>query len=161
MLIGLLSDTHDRLPAMIAAVNLLRQRGAEFFIHCGDVGSEQILDQLAGLPAAFVFGNNDWDLRSLERYAQSIGVQCLLHFGDLELGGKRIAVVHGDDAKLLARILTDQEHDYLLKGHSHQREDRRVGRTRIINPGALHRALQKSVALLNTETDELTFMPVQ
>src|SRR5689334_2841544 len=61
MLLGILSDTHDKADMIAAAVTLLQQQGAEFFIHCGDVGGEHILDSLTGLKAAFVWGNNDWD----------------------------------------------------------------------------------------------------
>jgi predicted phosphodiesterase len=74
VLIGILSDTHDRLDNAVAGLNLLRDAGAEFYIHCGDVGGEQILDQFAGLPAALVWGNNDWDRRSLERYAKGLEI---------------------------------------------------------------------------------------
>ena len=48
MIVGILSDTHDRVAAAAAAIERLRQHGAEYFIHCGDVGSERVLDQLAG-----------------------------------------------------------------------------------------------------------------
>ncbi|HEY1628897.1 MAG TPA: metallophosphoesterase family protein, partial [Tepidisphaeraceae bacterium] len=75
MNIGILSDTHDRLDNMLAAMQLLRDGGAEFFIHCGDVGGERILDQLAGFPAALVWGNNDWDQAELSRYAESRSIQ--------------------------------------------------------------------------------------
>jgi putative phosphoesterase len=160
VLVGILSDTHDRVDAMAAAMKLLRQRGAEFFIHCGDVGSERVLDHLAGLPSAFVFGNTDWDRAALARYAQSIGVACHGSFADLELGGKRVAVTHGDDFKLKQRLLAEQQHDYLLQGHTHIRADERVGRTRLINPGALHRAREKTVALLDTTTDHVEFLVV-
>ena len=160
MLVGILSDTHDRVDAMAAAVKLLREAGAEFYVHCGDVGSERVIDHLAGLPAAFVFGNTDWDRAALARYAQSVGVACHGSFADLELGGKRVAVTHGDDFKLKQRLLAEQKHDYLLQGHTHVRADQRVGRTRLINPGALHRAREKTVALLDTETDRLRFLIV-
>ena len=160
MIVGILSDTHDRAGATAAAVELLRKGGAEFFIHCGDVGSEHILDDLAGLRAAFVWGNNDWDRLSLQRYAQDLGLICYGSFGELELGGKKFAVMHGDDVRLRQRVLDEQRHDYLLQGHTHVRSDQRVGRVRCINPGALHRARQKSVALLDTDTDALTFLPV-
>lgn len=161
MRIGILSDTHDRLPAMKAAIELLRRHGAEFYIHCGDVGGEGILDQLAGLPAAFVWGNNDYDRMDLQRYAERLEIACYGNFADLELGGKRFAVLHGDDFRLRQRILTEQRHDYLLQGHTHVRQDERVGTIRCINPGALHRTKQKSVALLDTATDTLTFLPVE
>ncbi len=135
MLIGILSDTHDHVEITTAAVALLQKRGAEYFIHCGDVGSEKVLDQLAGLKAAFVFGNTDWNRDELERYAGMIGVGCHGVFADLELAGKRVAVLHGDDDLLRQRLLSAQRHDYLLHGHTHVRLDDRVGRTRIINPG--------------------------
>ena len=138
-------------------MELLRAGGAEFYIHCGDVGGEPIIDLLAGLKAALVWGNNDWDRRELERYAARLGVQVLPPLGELELDGKRFAITHGDDQKLVRRVLEQQAHDYLLLGHSHVRADQRIGKTRMINPGALHRAGQKSVALLDTQTDLLQF----
>ena len=160
MLVGILSDTHDRVEAAAAAVELLRGRGAAYFLHCGDVGGERVLDLFAGLPAAFVWGNTDWDRRPLERYARSVGAECLGAAGELELGGKLFALQHGDDPRAMRRVLDGQRHDYLLHGHTHLRRDERVGRTRVINPGALHRAKPKTVALLDTASDELTFLTV-
>ncbi len=160
MIVGILSDTHDKTAAAAAAVALLRRMKAEFFVHCGDVGSERVLDHLAGLQAAFVFGNNDYDRGGLERYAADIGVRCLGAFGELELGGKRFAVLHGDDFALRRRLFDGQAHDYLLQGHTHVAHDQRIGRIRLINPGALHRARTKSVATLDTETDALEFHTV-
>ena len=40
MRIGILSDTHDHVDALKIALNLLHSRGAEHYIHCGDVGGE-------------------------------------------------------------------------------------------------------------------------
>jgi putative phosphoesterase len=160
MLLGLLSDSHDRIDALAAGIRALREAGAEYFLHCGDIGSERAIDQLAGLPAAFVWGNTDGDRLSLARYAESIGVTCYGNFGELELGGKRIALLHGDDAKLKQKVLAEQQYDYLFQGHTHVREDRRVGRVRVINPGALHRAAVKTVATLDTASDELKFLTV-
>jgi hypothetical protein len=161
VIVGILSDTHDRAAAMSAAVELLRGRGAKYFIHCGDVGSEHILDYLAGLPAAFVWGNNDWDRLELQRYAQTLGITCYGTFGEFELEGKRFALMHGDDFKLKHRVLAEQRHDYLLQGHTHVASDTRVCRVRCINPGALHRTRQKTVALLDTASDELALIPIQ
>ncbi|HEY8750135.1 MAG TPA: YfcE family phosphodiesterase [Tepidisphaeraceae bacterium] len=161
MVIGILSDSHDRPEAMAAAVKTLTANGAEFLIHCGDVGGEAILDYLAGgagVPSAFVWGNNDFDRRGLQRYAEELGINCLGNLGELELGGKRFVVLHGDDERTKQRLIAEQRHDYLLQGHTHIPLDQRIGKMRCINPGALHRAREKTVALLNTETDELTFL---
>lgn len=161
MIIGILSDTHDRAEWMAAGVRTLQQAGAAFFIHCGDIGGQECVDLLAGLPSAFVFGNTDFDRAGLARYATSIDVSCYGNFADLELDRKKFAVLHGDDARLGKRLLDAQAHDYLLHGHTHVRADRRVGRTRVINPGALHRAAVKTVVTLDTATDQLAVFEVR
>ncbi|HEY7088521.1 MAG TPA: YfcE family phosphodiesterase [Tepidisphaeraceae bacterium] len=160
VLVGILSDTHDRLETTIAGLEALRSAGAGFYIHCGDVGSEMILDQLAGLKAALVWGNNDWDRRGLSRYAEHLGIQVLPSLGELELQRKRFAIMHGDDGKLVRKVLDGQEHDYLLLGHSHVASDKKFGRVRVINPGALHRAATKSVALLDPAADQLRYIRI-
>jgi len=159
--LGILSDTHDRVDAAAVAVAALKAAGAEYFLHCGDVGGEGVLDQLAGLPAAFVWGNNDWDRAALQRYALELGIECFGGFGELERGDKVIAITHGDDARAVRRVLDGQEHDYLFLGHSHVKADERVGRVRVINPGALHRAREKTVATLDTATDTLRFITIR
>ena len=160
MIIGILSDSHDHADAMAAGLKLLKHAGAQFYVHCGDIGSERCIDLLAGLPNAFVFGNTDFDRAALARYAAGIDVQCYGNFADLTLDGKRVAVTHGDDFQLKKRLLAAQEHDYFMQGHTHVRADERVGKTRVINPGALHRAAQKTVATLDTTADKLTFIVV-
>ena len=163
VLVGILSDTHGAGEAASAAVALLLSKGARHLIHCGDVGSQSVLDALAGdVPASFVWGNNDWDRTSLSRYASHLSnVECLDTFGDLVIDGKRFAVTHGDDTRLVRRVLERQEDDYLLVGHSPVREDRRVGRVRVINPGALFRAAEKTVGVLETARDELRFLTLR
>ncbi|MGH7180008.1 MAG: YfcE family phosphodiesterase [Tepidisphaeraceae bacterium] len=160
MILGILSDTHGRTEAARAGIEILRAGGAERLVHCGDVGSEPIIDLLAGANAAFVWGNTDDDRDELARYAQRLGVQCLGRFGELDLDGKLIAVTHGDNPQLVREILHEQKHDYLLTGHTHVCADQRTGRVRAINPGALHRAAVKTVALLDLRTDALRFLPV-
>ena len=158
MLLGILSDTHDRSEMMRLAVAALQERGAQFFIHCGDVCTPDVLDPLAGLPSAFVWGNCDWDRLALQRYAQAIEVPCYGAFADLELGGKRVAVLHGDDRSKMDAVLKAGGHDYLFHGHTHVKRDERIGRTRVINPGALFRASEKTVALLDTDSDRLEYV---
>ncbi|MFM1824029.1 MAG: hypothetical protein RI967_2295, partial [Planctomycetota bacterium] len=71
-LLGILSDTHGRTSTARAAIDLLLARGATRLIHLGDVGSDAVLDLLAGVPATVCFGNCD-DERPLGRYAEAIG----------------------------------------------------------------------------------------
>lgn len=160
MILGLLSDTHGRVEATAAGVEILRKNGAQFLIHCGDVGSIHVLDYLVGIPSAFVWGNSDYDRYTLEKYAQQLSIRCCGPFGELELDGKRIALLHGDDYRLRDRIIAQQNHDYLFMGHTHSAGEHRVGRTLVVNPGALHRATVKSVATVDTAGDTVMFLPL-
>jgi hypothetical protein len=162
MVIGILSDTHGRAAAAAAALAALRDAGATMFIHCGDIGGEEILDLLADArPSLFVWGNTDVDRGDLASYAAKLGVECRGEFADLEMDGKKIAVTHGDNNSLMARVTGSNRYDYLLHGHTHVARDWRLGRLRIINPGALHRAARKTVATLDTANDALRYLTVQ
>jgi hypothetical protein len=160
--LGILSDTHDNVAAAAAGITTLRAAGAQFLIHCGDVGGERILDLLAGIPCAFVWGNNDFDRASLKRHAIGLGIQCGDDFARLEFGGKKAAVTHGDNPTLLRQATKmDSDFDYLFLGHSHIPSDQRVGKIRVINPGALHRAAKKTVAVVDLEGDVVRFLTVR
>jgi len=158
VLIGILSDTHGHVEATGVAIELLRGRGATYFLHCGDVGSPAVLDQMAGLSAAFVWGNCDSDRTGLQRYAERLGIGCHGAYGDLTIDGKRVALMHGDDGRLSKMIVAEQKHDYLCHGHTHTRGEGWAGRVHVINPGAVHRAKERTVALLDTVSDRVEFL---
>lgn len=160
MKVGLLSDTHDQFEAAATAMRVLRDAGAQAFLHAGDVGSERIIDLLAGETSGFVWGNNDSDRSRLARYSENVGVKCFDVLGEITLQGKLLAITHGDDHRLIDRVLKEQRHHYLITGHTHIKSDRRIGRVRRINPGALHRAREKTVAILDLDRDELKFLSV-
>jgi putative phosphoesterase len=155
MLIAILSDTHDRTEPLVRALHLLRGRGPHFYIHCGDVGGQRVLDQLAGLPCTFIWGNNDFDVASLQDYATRLGLTCAGRRAELTLDGKTFFVTHGDDTRAKLAAIAGQQFDYVLQGHTHVFSDETIGRTRVINPGALHRANPKTAALLDTESGRL------
>jgi putative phosphoesterase len=160
MLLGILSDTHDQLERTRRAVELLQASGAEALIHCGDFTSAVVVEMCAVLPCWFVFGNNDdWTIPELKQAAKDTGAACLGWAGEVELGGKRIGVAHGHLHTDVRKLVAAQP-DYLLTGHSHFAEDRRVGSLRWINPGALHRAREFSAAVLDLQTDDLQVISV-
>jgi putative phosphoesterase len=152
-ILGVLSDTHDKADAAAAGIATLRAAGAQFLIHCGDVGGEHILDLLTGIPCVFVWGNNDYDRASLKRYANELGIQCGDEFARLEFGNKKIAVTHGDNPSLVREVAGGSDYQYLFLGHSHIPLDQMAGKVRIVNPGALHRAAKKTVAVVDLDTD--------
>jgi putative phosphoesterase len=160
MLIGVLSDTHGRVDTTKAAVDLLQRRGVRHLVHCGDVGSTRVLDLMVGTPSAFVWGNCDYDQQTLQGYASVMGINCCGAIGRLTFDGKIVSVMHGDDHRRMQSILNSQDSDYLFHGHSHVRSDHRVGRVHVVNPGALHRATIKTVALVDTASDDVEFLEV-
>lgn len=161
MLLGILSDTHDQRDRTRRAVELLAERGAQSLVHCGDFVEPMILPICTSLPLYFVFGNNDADVVPMLREAGRLtGAVCLEWGGLVELAGKTIAITHGH-LRTDVRRLTQASPDYFLSGHSHAALDHREGTCRWINPGALYRADEYTVALLNLETDELEFLKVK
>lgn len=159
MLIGVLSDSHGRAAVTGRAVSLLRHHGAELIIHLGDLETESVIDELAGHDARIVLGNCDWDPDELASYAGFLGIQVDRLAGRVEVDGRVIAYTHGDRDQLM-RAAIDEGADYLLHGHTHSIRDERIGRTRVINPGALFRAARYTAALLEPSTDELTLVEV-
>ena len=160
MRLGILSDTHDELVRTKVAVQMLRDAGAEALVHCGDLTSPPIVATCAVLPCWFVFGNNDADsVTALQLAAMESGVVCLGWGSVIELAGKRVGVTHGHMRIDMRRVLGDQP-DYLLSGHSHFANDMMDGPVRRINPGALHRADEFTVAVLDLVSGELEWLRV-
>ena len=159
MLIGILSDSHGRADTTARAVADLIALGAEMLLHLGDIGTEAVIDELIGYNAHIVFGNCDSNADALAHYAELVSVHVNHPMGVLEVDGKRIAFTHGDITGLMNQAI-DEGVDYLLHGHSHVIRDERVGRTRIINPGAVFRAARYTSALLNPAADRVQFIEI-
>lgn len=161
--IGLLSDSHGWADTTRVGVDILLDHGAQMLLHMGDICGMDVLEALMAdnVEAHIVFGNVDWDADSLGRYAKELGITVQDPIGQIELDdGRRINFMHGHDTTGMVRVLSEQP-AYLCLGHSHLQRDERIGATRVINPGALFRAAEYSVALLDTDSDELAFHTVE
>lgn len=156
MLVAILSDSHGRVEAVRSALSLLRPFEPDVYVHCGDVGGEAVFDEFVDLPLHFVWGNTDAPSHALRTYVESLGFTCPDGPLRLMLGEKRFAVFHGHEREFEHELAAPTV-DYLLHGHTHVKADSRVGRTRVINPGALHRARVKTVATLDTRNNDLRF----
>ncbi|MBN1512169.1 MAG: YfcE family phosphodiesterase [Phycisphaerae bacterium] len=158
MLIGILSDSHGRHLTVRRAVGLFDRLGVDLIVHCGDIGDESVLDELAGHPCRFVWGNMDQPGRGVDAYLGSTGIP-VPNGNPIEADGKTILIFHGHE-RAFHKAVSDEAADYILHGHTHQKRDERIGRCRVINPGALHRATPKSVATLDTATDTVVFYDI-
>ncbi len=157
MLIGILSDTHGRHLAVRQAVKLFDREGVEYIVHCGDVGGTAVFDELVGRECTFVWGNMDRGSDGIGEYLRTVALREPVEVPSiLRLDGKTLAVFHGHE-RGFRRALRVLDVDYILHGHTHVAGSERVGKKRVINPGALYRARPRTVATLDLTTDELIF----
>lgn len=177
---GILSDTHDQIETAREAILRLRAAGADCFFHCGDITSPEVLDLFKGTETYLVQGNNDHDVRRLEKRAAALDLAWLGYGGIVGAGGRWIAVTHGHLPKM-RRTLLSAKPDFLLTGHSHKAGIRKEAGVIIINPGALYRAMThgadiglrrnrtrskepsakpRSCALLDLETKRVRFIEI-
>ena len=160
MRIAIVSDTHSRTAHVAKALKLIAERDAEWILHCGDLEDAPTV-RLFPAHTHFVFGNCDADREGIRQAVRDIGATLHEPFGHLTLEGKTLAFVHGDDHRLLRDLANAGAFDYLFHGHTHVARDEQSSTTRIINPGALHRANPKRFAVLDLKTGKLESLTVE
>jgi putative phosphoesterase len=136
---------------------MLQSLEAEVVIHCGDVGTAEVMALFAGWPSHFVYGNCDDRRQAL---AAATAARQTWHgaVGRLELAGRRIAFLHGDDSRTLQDLINSGGFDLVCYGHTHKAETHQVGSTRVLNPGAVYRANPRSVAIVDLATLQPTIV---
>jgi putative phosphoesterase len=152
MKIGVLSDSHGRLPAVNTALGEYEARDVELVIHCGDIDDAGTVLAFSRFPTHFVYGNCDGDRPGIRNAIAAIGATLHEPFGHLELAGKQIAWLHGDHPDLKRDVEQSGHYHYLFYGHTHVAEQHLTGNTLVVNPGALHRARPKTCLVLDLES---------
>ena len=141
-LIGLISDTHGLVrPEVHEAL-----AGVELILHAGDVGGDDVLDELATIaPVLAVYGNTD-----------PPGDPRLMASIERAIGGVTVHVSHGHEvgsptpSKLFERYAAD----VVVYGHTHRQLVAEAGGRWAVNPGAAGPRrfdLQPSVARLTID----------
>ena len=147
MRLGVISDTHGMLRPMVTDVF----RDVDRIIHCGDVGSPRILDQLALLaPVSTAYGNTDgFDVRA--RSTRVVRLEC---------NGHITIALHGDQFGMpTPRMLMDEfpDAETILYGHTHKPLiDQSGGIVTVMNPGAagaVRCSCQPSVGIIELDGD--------
>jgi uncharacterized protein len=140
--LGLIADTHGLLrPEVHEAL-----AGVELILHAGDVGGDDVLQELALIaPVLAVYGNTD--LPGDPRLEREIV---------RDVGGVRIHVSHGHEfgSPTPQRLLERYAADVIVYGHTHKQLVVRAGHRLVVNPGAAGPRrfnLQPSVARLTIQ----------
>jgi uncharacterized protein len=164
MKVCILSDSHDHIALLDAAVAEAIAAGAEMILHCGDVVAPSTLTCLDryGLPVHVIHGNNSGDLYTLGRLANRAENTIHYHGMDagLELGGRRIFLVHYPHyARALA---TTGDWDLVCCGHSHKVAIEAVshikgGITYLVNPGTIGGVGKAPATFILADLNLMTF----
>jgi putative phosphoesterase len=157
MRIGVMADTHDRVPAIADLIERFASKGIAMVMHAGDYCSPFSLSPFhqKGMSLLGVFGRNDGDRESLSAYAaRGMGTEIYESPHSFEVSGKRVLIVH-DIVEVSGRSI--ESHDFVIHGSSHLQSIKQVGSTLVINPGEacgwIHGKC--TAAILDTDTGEV------
>ncbi|KYH40435.1 MAG: phosphodiesterase [Candidatus Bathyarchaeota archaeon B26-2] len=164
MIVGIMSDTHDRLPLIDEAVKRMNAERVDLVLHSGDYISPFVVSHFKPLKAKIigVFGNNDAELGRLKSLFAEIGARVKGRFAEVKVEGIKIAVLHGEEDELLNSLIEGGCYEVIVHGHTHEASIRREGETLVINPGEVCGYLsgKSTVAKLDTETLKAEIIPL-
>jgi putative phosphoesterase len=156
MIVGIIADTHDRLPLLDKAVKRLNEEKVELVLHAGDYVAPFVAPHFRPLKANLigVFGNNDGDKELLKKRFTELGAEIRGKFAEVMVDGLRIALLHGDEEELLRSLINVEGYDVIVHGHTHEAKIYRKGKTLVINPGEACGYLSEkpTIATLDTKT---------
>lgn len=146
MKLAILSDIHDNVWNLRAALSYIARSQVDGLICCGDLCSPFIVGLLAhgfAGPIHAVAGNNEGDWRQIMLNTATANKnrtddnQITFHgqFFERQFGNKRVAVNHYPDIALA--IAAANQHDLVCFGHDHQYALRLFNKTLALNPGTL------------------------
>jgi uncharacterized protein len=135
MRIGVMADSHDRVPAIDRLLRRMAESGIGLVLHAGDYCSPFSLAPFRDINIALagVFGRNDGDREGLKAAASAgVGAELYESPHSVELDGKRVLIVH-DVSDVAPRSI--EGHALVIHGWSHRPEVRWHGETLMVNPG--------------------------
>lgn len=162
-LIAILSDTHNNLDNLNAALETLRNEGIQTIIHCGDLTSPETAYHFHGFRVIHVIGNGDELSGEIRRILLELNPENFsgsVFEGTIE--GVRLAALHGHVPGSINELVAAKDFQYVFHGHTHKRRHEKVGDCTVINPGALGglKRQSRSFAILDLQTGEITIKEV-
>lgn len=149
--VGVISDTHGRFDPALHEIFA----GVERIVHAGDVGSADVLIELAAIaPVTAVRGNVDL----------YVGAEQLPGEATLEIAGRRLLVAHVLPDLLRRHKPAREGFDLVVTGHSHRYRESREEGVVFLNPGAAGAArfrLARSVAIVELDAHAIKVTKVE
>ncbi len=139
MKIGILSDSHDHVWNLRCAIEQAAESGVQEIIHCGDLVSPFLMEEFDRFPGHvhLIYGNNMGDPELLNMRIQERKDRVTFHgwFGELSHGPRNISFIH--DPRLARKLARSGEYDLVCFGHTHFWHLEKMGKTILLNPGAV------------------------
>lgn len=154
MLIGVMSDTHDHMENIEAAVKLFNERKVDQVFHAGDLVSpfmDRVLKDLDA-PLLYIFGNNEGEIVGIMKLIGKIG-EVRRPPVMREFGGKRIRLNHFHHHA--DQLATTGDFDIIIFGHTHEIVNKMVGDTLVVNPGECCGYLSGTATVAIIDTDKM------
>ncbi|OYT60664.1 YfcE family phosphodiesterase [Euryarchaeota archaeon ex4484_178] len=165
MKIGIISDTHDNREMTLKAINIFKDEGAKTLFHLGDFVAPFTLKLFEGFNLYGVFGNNDGEKILLKKVAEDNDFVLEEAPLEINISNKNFILFHGwgsveKTKKFVESVAKSGDYDYVLYGHTHQRDLRKFGNVLLINPGEACGYLtgKVTIALLDMDTQEVNFL---
>jgi uncharacterized protein len=160
MKVGLMADSHDRVPAIAELLRRMQAAGASMVLHAGDYISPLSLKPFEDLHITLqgVFGKNDGDPQGLlSRAGAGIGLEIFESPHSFEVSGHQILLVH-DIGDVQKRSVTN--HSVIVHGFTHQQSLKEQGESLVVNPGETCGWLfgTPSAALLDLDSKKVEFL---
>ena len=132
MRVGVISDSHDRLPPLRRAVALFKRLEVAAVFHAGDFvapfAARLIAPDVLPMPLHCVYGNNDGERAGLKALLPSLTDGPL----SVQIGGRTIVMHHFIDWLKPADIA---DADVVITGHTHQVVNEQKDGRLLLNPG--------------------------
>lgn len=160
MKIGLMADSHDRLPAIAEFLRQMSAAGATMVFHAGDYVSPLAFKPFEDLHMTLqgVYGKNDGDPQGLlSRASAGLGLELFESPHSFEIAGHQILLVHdlGDVNKRSVKA-----HSVVVHGFTHQQSLKEQGDSLVVNPGECCGWLYGTpqAAILDLDTKKVEFL---
>ncbi len=160
MKVGLMADSHDRIPAVAELLRQMREAGATMVLHAGDYVSPIVLKPFEDLHMTLqgVFGRNDGDPQGLlSRAGAGFGLEIFESPHSFEVSGHQILLTH-DIGDVQKRSVT--AHSVIVHGFTHEQSMKSQGDSLVVNPGEACGWLYGTpgAALLDLDTKKVEFL---
>jgi hypothetical protein len=152
MKIGVMSDSHDRIPAIRRAIGMFHRLKVGAILHAGDFVAPfaaKVLVEEHDIPLHCIYGNNDGERVGLKKVLPQV-VDGPLR---LTLGGKTIVMHHW--IEWFKPGETDGA-DIVISGHTHEIVQEKKNGVLYLNPGEVCGWLTNRCTAMVLDTDTMT-----